>query len=137
MLKWFSSNKNTIKRLLLLTVSMCVCGVAMAKGGGGGTGVTLTHITSNIANAVSNTSTILMDIATVAGIGFVFAAFFKFHQHKQNPTQVPLSQGITLLIIGAALAVFPALMSTTSQAVFKTGIGTTGRTAIKSAITSS
>ena len=24
-------------------------------------------------------------ISLIAGIGFVIAAFFKFHQHKQNP----------------------------------------------------
>ncbi len=27
----------------------------------------------------------LVAISLIAGIGFVIAAFFKFHQHKQNP----------------------------------------------------
>ena len=54
----------------------------------------------------------------IAGIGFIMASFFKFHQHKLNPTQVPLSQGITLLLIGAGLAVFPTLLPTATHAVF-------------------
>jgi len=58
----------------------------------------------------------------IAGIGFIMASFFKFHQHKLNPTQVPMSQGITLLLIGAGLAVFPHLFGTATQAVFGTKI---------------
>jgi hypothetical protein len=34
-----------------------------------------------------DTSKVLQKISIVAGVGFIIAGFFKFHQHKQNPQQ--------------------------------------------------
>lgn len=131
MFKKLFSNKTLLLSLTVI-IAAIFCDAAMATS----SGVTLSSMQQNISKAVGITSTVLMDIATVAGIGFIFAAFFKFHQHKQNPTQVPLSQGITLLLIGAALAVFPMLISTTSKGVFGTGISKAGTTQIKSLVSS-
>ena len=82
------------------------------------TGVSLGAIASNVGTSVTNLAKILEDVALVAGVGFIMASFFKFHQHKLNPQQVPMSQGITLLLVGAGLAVFPHLIPTASHAVF-------------------
>jgi hypothetical protein len=43
-------------------------------------------------------TTLLVDISLVAGVGFIVAGFFKFHQHKQNPQQVHISQEVLLLL---------------------------------------
>ncbi len=80
-------------------------------------GLTLSSIGSHIGTSVSNIARILSNVALIAGIGFILAAFFKFHQHKLNPTQVPLSQGITLLLIGAGLTLFPVMIPTAKNAV--------------------
>lgn len=96
--------------------------------------ITLSGINTNVTKGVGQVASILQDIATVAGIGFIFSSFFKFHQHKQNPTQVPLSQGITLLVIGAALAVFPHLIGTVSKGVFGTSVTPAGGTAIRNIV---
>ena len=98
-------------------------GFVFAAGSGGG--VSLTDIQGNIETATQTVGKILTDIAVLAGVGFVLASLFKFHQHKLNPTQVPISQGVTLLLVGAALLVFPLLLSTTTQAVFKKDAGST------------
>ena len=82
------------------------------------TGVSLGAIASNVGTSVTALAKILEDISLVAGVGFIMASFFKFHQHKLNPQQVPMSQGITLLLVGAGLAVFPHLIPTASHAVF-------------------
>ena len=37
----------------------------------------------------------LSALSLVAGLGFIIAAFFKFHQHKQNPTQLVLGMGVS------------------------------------------
>ena len=110
-------------RLLVL-----VCGVFCATHvfAVTGSGITLTSIQTNIKGGVGKVAQILEDIALIAGIGFIFSSFFKFHQHKMNPTQVPLSQGIVLLLIGAALAVFPSLLNTTSEGIFGTGLTKAG-----------
>src|SRR3990167_744076 len=68
------------------------------------TPVTMGAISKNIHGAMKDFLVIFQDIGLVAGIGFVIGSFFKFHQHKMNPTQVPLSQGITLLLVGAGLS---------------------------------
>jgi intracellular multiplication protein IcmD len=95
--------------------------------------VTLATIQSSMKTSLGSLASILQDVALIAGIGFILAAFFKLHQHKMNPTQVPMSQGITLLLIGAALAVFPDLLGTATKGVFNQGptqLGGTGINAI-------
>ena len=132
------------QKLMRMPWSLCarllalVCGMFFATHvfAAGATGITLTSLQTHIKTGVGSVASILGDVALVAGIGFIFASFFKFHQHKMNPTQVPLSQGITLLLIGAALAVFPHLLNTTSEGIFGTGLTKAGSTTIKSLVVS-
>ncbi|OGT44060.1 MAG: hypothetical protein A3F13_02320 [Gammaproteobacteria bacterium RIFCSPHIGHO2_12_FULL_40_19] len=101
------------------------------------TQLTIAAIQSNVGTGITSIAIVMEDIALISGICFIFASFFKFHQHKQNPTQVPLNQGVALLVIGAGLAVFPHLLSTATQGVFGTNVGTVGATTIKSYISKS
>ncbi len=89
--------------------------------------VTLGTVASTIDNTVTQLSTVLIDIAIIAGIIFMIAAFFKIHQHKQNPQQVQLSQGISLLLIGAGLTLIPLLIPTASVAVLGTAAKSTAQ----------
>lgn len=73
------------------------------------------------------------DVALAAGLAFVLASFFQFHQHHLNPNQVGLSQGVslqiqgqeslsqsqalTLLFIGIAIAIFPTLISSAVKSI--------------------
>lgn len=84
-------------------------------------GIALSSIASNVDTSVKDLSTVLSDISLIAGVGFVMASFFKFHQHKLNPTQVPISQGVTLLLIGAGLVLFPTMLPTAKRAIFGSG----------------
>ena len=81
-------------------------------------GVELSSIAHHVGSSIAALAKILNGVALVAGIGFVLASFFKFHQHKLNPTQVPISQGITLLMIGAGLMLFPVMLPTAKNALF-------------------
>ncbi|MCX7121375.1 MAG: type IV secretion protein IcmD [Gammaproteobacteria bacterium] len=120
-------------RLIILIAGMaCVTAASAAA-----TGVTLSGIQTQVGKSISTISALLEDISLITGIGFIMASFFKFHAHKNNPTQVPISQGIVLLVIGAGLAVFPHLLNTTSQGVFGTNIEKVGGTAITGIIKSS
>ncbi len=80
--------------------------------------LTLTTLNTKISTGVGSVIVIMQDVATITGIAFIFSSFFKFHQHKMNPTQVPMSQGVTLLVIGAGLTVFPHLLNTASLGLF-------------------
>ncbi len=111
-----------LKKILIglsILTGLCV-GIAIAHEGNSDT-VTLSVIATNIGASVTSLSIILEDTALIAGIGFILASFFKFHQHKLNPTQVPMSQGITLLLIGAGLTLFPVLIPTAATVVVGTG----------------
>jgi intracellular multiplication protein IcmD len=82
------------------------------------TAVSLSTIGTNVDTSVVQMARVFTDLSLIAGIGFVMASFFKFHQHKLNPQQVPISQGITLLLIGAGLMLFPVMLPTATHAVF-------------------
>lgn len=116
--------------LIVLAGIFCVTSAMAASA----SGVSLTTIQSQIGKSVGQVAVVLQDVALIAGVGFVFASFFKFHQHKLNPTQVPLSQGITLLVIGAGLAVFPTLLNTATKGVIGATVTKVGGTAIKGII---
>ena len=66
--------------------------------------------------------------AYVAGIGFAMMGLLKLKAHKDNPTQVPLSQPLTLLIIAAGLVFMPSLIKTAGSTIWtgKEASGTTG-----------
>ena len=79
--------------------------------------VSIGTISGSVDSTVAQLGTIFTDVALIAGIGFCIAAFFKFHQHKQNPQQVQMSQGISLLLIGCGLTLVPLLVPTASVSV--------------------
>jgi intracellular multiplication protein IcmD len=127
-------NKNVIKGLT--KIMAVIAGVAMAGGASAAvSAIALTELQTNLGHTVGNLAVMLTDISIVAGVGFVMASFFKFHQHKLNPTQVPISQGITLLLVGAGLLLFPVMLPTATKAAFgTTAIGKTSGGAIKGLI---
>ena len=88
------------------------------------TAVSIKDVQETIGKTVVNIATIISNIALVAGIGFLLASFFKFDQHKKNPTQIPISQPLTLLLIGAGLCLFPTIMPLVQTSVFGTSAKT-------------
>lgn len=116
-------------RLVILFVGFFIANDAMAAAS-----VTLSVISSHVGKSISSIAKLLEDVALVCGIGFILASFFKFHQHKLQPTQVPMSQGVTLLVIGAGLSVFPHLLNTTTMAAFGQSANQINSTAITSVI---
>lgn len=125
---------NTLRTILLLCLACFSLDVFAA---GATETLTISSVQTHISAAVGDVATVIMDVATISGAGFVFASFFKFHQHKLNPTQVPLSNGVTLLLVGAGLCVFPHLIGTTSKAIFDTGVSQAGSGTAKSILVGS
>jgi len=99
----------------MIFVSLMTVDVSLAAG------TTLSAIKENVTGAISNLIDIIGNIALIAGIGFILASLFKFDQHKKNPTQIQISQPIALLLVGAALCLFPAIIQTTATALYGTG----------------
>lgn len=125
--------RNIFKKLrpswcVLLTMgiaTLCYSVFAFADGAApaGSIGATAETITGSF-EALGK---LMMGIAYIAGFGFTIAAIFKFKQHKDNPTQIPIGTPIALLIIGVALIFLPGIIKVGgSTAGLKTGGGFTG-----------
>ena len=121
-------SQGVLLRLLVILVGVFFATEVMAQT------VSIAAIQTKVAASIGSIASLMQDIALVSGIGFIFASFFKFHQHKMNPTQVPLSQGVALLAVGAGLAVFPHLLGTATEGVFGATVGKVGGTAINTII---
>jgi intracellular multiplication protein IcmD len=73
------------------------------------------------ANALANFKPVAQLItagAYIAGFGFGVGAVVKFKAHKDNPTQVPLSQPIALLFVAAALMFIPSVFSSVGKTLY-------------------
>ena len=82
-----------------------------AMSGIGSVAATATGNLSNIAKLITAAS-------YVAGMAFAIGAVIKFKAHKDNPTQVQISQPIALLFIGAALMFIPSVFKTSGHTLF-------------------
>ena len=101
-----------------------IAGVGLVSGVCFADDLTISAIASNMQSTVSSVALIISNVALVVGLSLVCASFFKLKQHKDQPTQVPISNGVTLLVIGAALTVFPLLLPTANQAAFGSSVTT-------------
>lgn len=97
------------KSLLLFLVVAAVFYVNNVFAGDGGKNIG--DIAQNITGSFKQIGQLILAIAFVAGLGFVMAAIFKFKQHKDNPTQIPLGAPIALLAIGVTLIFLPGIIS--------------------------
>ena len=104
----------SLKTVWPILLSVTLLSLALAPAG---FSATISDIATNTSNTMKSVAQLLEAVSLIAGIGFVMASFFKFHQHKLNPQQVPISQGITLLIIGGGLTMFPALLPVGGKAI--------------------
>jgi intracellular multiplication protein IcmD len=106
----------SIVSLLVLILFPDAVLAAAPTGGGGLPGV------KTAAEATSkDILTIIKIVSLVAGVGFILTSLFKFDQHKKNPTQIPMSQPLTLLVIGACLMVLPYIVKEVSGATGGSG----------------
>lgn len=75
-------------------------------------------IATNITGSFKALGQLILAVAFLGGIGFIMAAIFKFKQHKDNPTQIPLGTPIAMLVIGAFLVFLPSLIGPAGQTIF-------------------
>ncbi|MGB6977239.1 MAG: DUF6750 family protein [Gammaproteobacteria bacterium] len=109
--------------LLLMVTLLMFAGHAWAddtSGDNGGLGT----LAMNITNSTQSFAKVMMAIAYLAGIGFVLASIFKFKQHKDNPTQIPLGTPLALLVIGIVLVFLPSIFAPAGQTIFGTSEST-------------
>lgn len=103
---------------LILLVGLFYSGMVLAGDAGAAGDSGIGGIASNITQSFSAIGRLILAIAFLGGIGFIMAAIFKFKQHKDNPTQIPLGTPIAMLIIGAFLVFMPSIIGPAGQTIF-------------------
>lgn len=83
-------------------------------------------IAQNITGSFLQFGQLILAISFIAGLGFTMAAIFKFKQHKDNPTQIPLGTPIALLAIGIALIFLPGIIKPAGATLFGSSEATAG-----------
>lgn len=78
----------------------------------------LGDIATDITDSFAGIATLMIAIAYIAGLGFVLAAIFKFKQHKDNPTQIPLGTPLAMLVIGVVLIFLPSIFGPAGKTIF-------------------
>jgi len=80
--------------------------------------LTLGDLANNITNSFASITKLITAGAYVGGITFFVVAIFQFKQHKENPTQVPLSKPMMILFMSTALIFLPEFVNSVNYTVF-------------------
>ena len=115
-LNWNAIIKGSL--LLLLAAGCLYMGDAFAQGG---TDEGISGIAKRVTGLTSTLANMMIAISYIAGIGFVLASLFKFKQHKDNPTQIPLGTPLAMLVIGIILVFLPAIFKPVGESIFGKG----------------
>jgi len=75
-------------------------------------------VASQAIGNLGNVAKLVTAGSYVAGMAFGVAAVVKFKAHKDNPTQIHISQPIALLFISAALLFIPSVFQSTGGTLF-------------------
>jgi|WetSurMetagenome_2_1015567.scaffolds.fasta_scaffold203176_3 intracellular multiplication protein IcmD len=91
-------------------------GEAFADGSGGVTD--LKSLVTQITSSFQSLGELMAATAYLAGFGMTIAAIFKFKQHKDNPTQIPMGTAIALLVVGIVLIFLPGVVGPAGTTIF-------------------
>ncbi len=103
------------KKTMLILLGLLSCFGAVAFGASAsGIGVVAATAVTNL----NDLAKLITAGSYVAGMAFGVAAVVKFKAHKDNPTQIHVSQPIALLFISAALLFIPSVFSAGGATLF-------------------
>lgn len=78
-------------------------------------------IATTVTKSFESIGKLMAATAYLTGFGLTIAAIFKFKQHKDNPTQIPMGTPIALLVVGVTLIFLPSLIGPAGQTIFGSG----------------
>lgn len=83
-------------------------------------------VAGTVINSLGPVAQVISAISYISGFGFVIVAFFKLKQHKDNQAQVPVTNGLAMLAIGAALIFAPSVFQMVGATLFGTSATASG-----------
>ena len=78
----------------------------------------LGDVAGNVTGSFKQIAGLIFGFAQIAGVGFGCAAIFKFKQHKDNPTQIPISTAFALLFVSVLLVFLPGIYKPAGLTIF-------------------
>jgi intracellular multiplication protein IcmD len=105
-------NKTTLGSLFVLSL-LFVSGFVFAQSTS-----TIGDLAANVTKSFENIGLLMIVASYIGGFALTIAAIFKFKQHKDNPTQIPVGTPIALLVIGIILVFLPSLFGSAGQTIF-------------------
>jgi hypothetical protein len=88
---------------------------------------TLSDLADNLVSQIDSVAQLMVALSYVSGVGFAISAIYKFKQHKDNPTQVPVANAFAILAVSILLVFLPGLFKPAARSVF----GTTNLTMVQ------
>jgi len=84
-------------------------------------------IAMSITDSFESVGRLMIALAYLAGIGFGISSVFKFKQHKDNPTQIPIGTPFALFGVSCMLIFLPGIYQPAGNTVFgKEGMARAG-----------
>jgi hypothetical protein len=99
---------NTFYALLifLLESSQAFCQTYVASPAAK-SGTNLGTVADNLSQTSDLFKAVLDAVFYVIGFVFVFGSLIRYHEHRKNPSQTPISRVVFLLIAGLVIGFFP------------------------------
>lgn len=79
---------------------------------------TIGTLASTVTKSYADIGALMTGTAYLAGLGFGISAVFKFKQHKDNPTQIPIGTPFALLAVSVVLIFLPSLYEPAGATIF-------------------
>ena len=94
--------------LFIIAAGFFFVGCAFADADVGGN---IGGLADNVTKSFQSLGKLMAATSYLAGFGFAIAGVFKFKQHKDNPTQIPMGTPIALLVVGIVLIFLPGIIA--------------------------
>lgn len=104
---------NVLKKIVALFSLGFISTVASAQSSS-----TIGDLATNVIGSLEPVTKLLTAGAYVGGVTFFIVAVFQFKQHKENPTQHPLSKPMMILAMSSALIFLPSFIGSVSSTIF-------------------
>ena len=84
------------------------------------------NLADHVTDSFTSLGKLMAATAYLSGFGFAIAGVFKFKQHKDNPTQIPMGTPIALLVVGIVLIFLPGIIRPAGVTIFNADVNTVG-----------
>ena len=78
----------------------------------------LGSIAVSITDSFESVGKLMIALAYLSGIGFGISSVFKFKQHKDNPTQIPIGTPFALFGVSCILIFLPGIYQPAGNTIF-------------------